>query len=168
MFSTAFESAFEHTLGLEGDYSNDPHDPGGETKFGISKRSYPHVDIAKLTLMDAKLLYYWDFWQRIGLDAIRGDVAAEIFDTAVNMGVVMAVRIVQRACNYFGAGLKVDGVFGPKTIAAIKNQASWDLLKVLNAIQLSEYIDIINDNPSQQRYAKGWLKRIQLTPEKEG
>lgn len=82
-----FDTAFERLIGHEGGEVNHPKDPGGHTKYGISKRQYPSVDIAALTLDDAKAIYKRDYW-----DAIKGDeraypVAFELFDAAVNHGV---------------------------------------------------------------------------------
>ena len=57
-----FDKAFEFTIGVEGGYVNDPSDPGGETKFGVSKKSYPNLDIKNLTITQAKEIYYKDYW----------------------------------------------------------------------------------------------------------
>lgn len=70
---------------VEGGYVDDPRDKGGETKFGISKRSYPHVDIKALTLDDASLIYRRDFWDRIPFD-LPDDLHWMAFDAAVNHG----------------------------------------------------------------------------------
>ena len=163
-YTPEFESAFERTLGYEGGYSDDPNDPGGETRWGISKRAYPGEDIKQLTVEQAKAIYYRDYWRPVGGDGLRGDVAAELFDTAVNMGVTAAIAIAQEACNYLGEALKVDGVYGPKTLAALVRQTSPDLLKVLNGLQLCRYVELVTRIPNHQRYARGWLKRIQVVP----
>ena len=84
--SMAFDTAFLDTIGLEKGYVNDPNDPGGETKYGISKRSYPNIDIKNLTLAEAKVIYKRDFWNKLKLDKVNNiQIAGEIFDTAVNM-----------------------------------------------------------------------------------
>jgi lysozyme family protein len=57
-----FNKAFEDVLGLEGGYVNNPHDPGGETKWGISKKRYPKEDIKNLSVERAKALYKRDYW----------------------------------------------------------------------------------------------------------
>ena len=163
-YSAAFESAFERTLALEGGYSDDPNDPGGETRWGISKRAYPGEDIKRLTVEQAKAIYWRDYWNRLRCGDMRGDVAAELFDTAVNMGTGVAAFLAQEACNYLGESLRVDGTIGPVTIAALARQASPDLLKVLNGLQLCRYVALVTQNPSHQRYARGWLKRIQVVP----
>lgn len=162
--SAAFESAFERTLGMEGGYVNDPDDPGGETNWGISRRSYPGEDIKGLTMERAKEIYWRDYWVPLGCARVRGDVAAELFDTAVNMGPRVAITIAQEACNYLGNRLAVDGICGPATIAALSHQVSPDLLKVLNGLQLCRYVEIIRNNPRQAKFARGWLQRIQVMP----
>lgn len=70
-----FDEAFERTLGHEDGYVDDPRDPGGETKWGISKRSYPHLDIKNLTQDQAKGIYRTDFWNRINADRLPDGVA---------------------------------------------------------------------------------------------
>ena len=61
-----FDDAFEALMAHEGGYANDPRDPGGETKYGISKRAYPAVDIRNLTLEAAKAIYKRDYWRPVG------------------------------------------------------------------------------------------------------
>ena len=81
-----FEKALEFVLKWEGGYSNDPNDPGGETKYGISKRSYPELDISKLTLGQAKEIYYQNYWKKCSCDELPYPFNIIVFDTAVNMG----------------------------------------------------------------------------------
>ena len=81
-----FEKALKFVLKWEGGYSNDPRDPGGETKYGISKRSYPELDISKLTLKQAEEIYYQNYWLKTGCDELPYPFNIVVFDTAVNMG----------------------------------------------------------------------------------
>ena len=75
------------TIGVEGGYVNDPVDPGGETKYGISKRSYPQVDIKNLTLDGAAEIYERDFWNRMRLSELTSQrIAWKVFDIEVNTG----------------------------------------------------------------------------------
>jgi len=74
------------TVGEEGGYVNDPRDPGGETKYGISKRAYPDEDIQNLSLERAKELYRRDYWDALGLDGSPWNIAYPLFDCAVNQG----------------------------------------------------------------------------------
>lgn len=69
-----------------GGYTNDPHDPGGETKWGISKRSYPNIDIKTLTLEEAKMLYKANYWNPLNCDLLDYPLALALMDSAVNCG----------------------------------------------------------------------------------
>lgn len=89
-----FEDAFKTVVGEEGGYVNNPADPGGETKFGISKRAYPTEDIANLTLDRAKLLFRRDYWDALNLDGRPYGAALCIFDCAVNQGIGIARRLL--------------------------------------------------------------------------
>ncbi len=86
MINNDFEKAMEFVLKWEGGYSNDPNDPGGETKYGISKRSYPNEDIKNMTLERAKEIYYQNYWLKSDCDKFSYPMNIIIFDTAVNMG----------------------------------------------------------------------------------
>ena len=93
-----FDRAFEFVIGHEGGYVSDPHDPGGETKYGISKRSYPNLDIKNLTLEQAKDIYFRDYWVAAGCGTMADDaMAILVFDCAVNQGVGRAKQIAGRA-----------------------------------------------------------------------
>src|SRR5690606_20143010 len=114
-----FLRAVEVVLAHEGGYVNDPADPGGETKWGISRRSYPELDIASLTREDAIATYYRDWWQRDGYDRLQdGAVATKLLDMAVNMGPATAHKLLQEALVFLGFAVDVDGIIGPQTIGA--------------------------------------------------
>lgn len=81
-----FDSAFGIIVGIEGGYNLDPKDPGGETKYGVSKRRYPNEDIKNLTLDRARFLYQRDFWGAHKCDGMPWEQALLVFDTAVNGG----------------------------------------------------------------------------------
>jgi len=89
-----FEKAIKFVLKWEGGYSNDPNDPGGETKYGISKRSYPELDISKLTLKQAKEIYYQNYWLKTSCDELPFPFNIVVFDTAVNMGRRRAIELL--------------------------------------------------------------------------
>ncbi len=78
----------------EGGYVNNPNDPGGETKFGISKASFPNLDIANLTMDEAMSIYNKRYWQPIQLDNYPLPIALFLFDTAVLQGVSSAVKLI--------------------------------------------------------------------------
>jgi len=96
----SFDIAIEFVLKREGGYINDPRDPGGETKFGISKRSYPQLDIKNLTKEQAIAIYRKDYWQRCGCDSMSYPMDVIVFDTAVNMGVQRALTLYQENTDW--------------------------------------------------------------------
>ena len=81
-----YELAVAFVLRMEGGYVNDPSDPGGETKYGISKRSYPNVNIAGLSVDDAKAIYYRDYWVPAQCALKPAPLGLMLFDAVVNMG----------------------------------------------------------------------------------
>lgn len=144
-----FDRAFETVIGHEGGYVNDPRDPGGETKYGISKRAYPNEDIKNLTLNRAKELYKRDYWDSIDAESIPGVARLMVFDCSVNCGVTAAKKILQRA-----VGVKDDGIIGPKTRAAIGNTP--DIEQRFAGFWLQYYTDL----PGWPTYGKGWTRRV--------
>lgn len=146
-----FDSAFLLVIGHEGGYVNDPRDPGGETKFGISKRAYPKVDIKNLTIADAKHIYFNDYWSRLQLDKLPDAIRFDMFDAAVNSGLSMAAKFLQRALR-----IKDDGVIGPATIAAANALPADRLDKRLSGHRL---LFICNTN-HWQTFGKGWVRRV--------
>lgn len=163
---SAFLDAVDRVLKSEGGYVDDPKDRGGETKFGISKRAYPDLDIAGLTIQDAVGIYKRDYWDRLHLDEITDpEIAAEVFDSGVNMGRKAAIVILQQSLNLFGEELVVDGHIGPNTLKAANKWCQKDsvsLGKALNLYQGTYYLEIIKRDPSQARFARGWLKRVKF------
>lgn len=149
--SVSFSQAFNRLLGHEGGYVNDPKDPGGETKWGISKRSYPHLEIKSLTRDDAKQIYYDDFWLHIDADNLYDGVAWQLFDFAVNSGIQTAVRAYQRALD-----VADDGFFGPISYAASKAASEADQIKLI----LAERLEFMTRTKNWPYHGKGWARRI--------
>jgi len=147
-----FDEAFERLIGHEGGYVNDPRDPGGETRYGVSKRAYPGEDIRNLTLERAKAIYLRDYWGPAGCDAVPRPVEFDLFDMAVNAGVKAAIRTLQAACDE-----TVDGVLGPRTLQAAQSMDPYRLLARFDGIRL----DLLNDNPQLwASFGRGWAQRI--------
>jgi lysozyme family protein len=164
-----FGRAVLRVLHAEQGYVNDPDDYGGETKYGISKKQYPALDIKTLTVDQAKNIYKRDYWDKLSLDRLHDQaVAEEIFDTAVNMGWRTAARFVQEAINLLTeSDLAVDGALGERTIAAVNScRYPGALLKVLNGLQLGTYIRIVRNDPSQKKFFRGWLNRVKFWEER--
>lgn len=145
-----FDKAFALVIDHEGGYSNDPRDPGGETKFGISKRSYPNVDIAALTLGEAKAIYLKDFWEPLDAFNLPEQVTFVLFDMAVNMGKGAAARCLQRAL-----GVQADGIIGPVTRDTVKTKDWRALLGEMTVQRIMFYSTL----QTFQTYGLGWTRR---------
>lgn len=145
-----FDEAFDRLIGNEGGYVNNPADPGGETNWGISKRSYPTLEIKALTRDQAKSIYRRDFWDRGQMDQLPEAVAFQVFDAAVNHGIETAVRLLQRA-----ASVADDGHIGPATLAAIRRMTVTDLLMLI----IAERLDYWRKLTTWGRFGAGWAGR---------
>ncbi|NRA56259.1 MAG: peptidoglycan-binding protein [Gammaproteobacteria bacterium] len=154
-YHSAFDVAFNWIMLAEGGYSNDATDRGGETLYGLSRRSYPNLDFNTLTLAKAKMIYHRDFWRACHAEQLPSIIAIALFDAAVNHGVRGAVEILQRA-----AGAKPDGIIGNKTIGRILDSNHSDLLALFLARRCRRYARIVVNDPSQNRFLLGWMNRI--------
>lgn len=146
-----FDLAFKLLIGHEGGYVNDPNDPGGETKYGISKRSYPSEDIPNLTLERAKELAYRDYWGPAGCDAVPDILKFDLFDAAYNSGPKAAAKMLQQAVQE-----TQDGVIGSRTLMAIRSMDPIRLVARFNGARL----DFMNNLPNWQHHGRGWAQRI--------
>jgi len=154
-----FQRILEKTLRWEGGLSDDAYDAGGLTKYGISQRAYPNLDIRNLTLEDAKRIYKRDYWYPNGYNKIwDNSIAGFLFDTAVNSGPRDTGKMAQRAALAHGKKLKVDGVLGPLSRAAI-NEIGHTLLPTLISERVSFYRLIVAKNRTQTKFLRGWLRR---------
>jgi lysozyme family protein len=157
-----FDVACEAVLAEEGELSTDPSDPGNwtggkcgigkciGTKYGISSRSYPSLDIHNLTKSDALAIYRRDFWDKISGDQLPAPVAIMVFDAAINQGLPTAISILQTA-----AGCLVDGRMGPATLAACGRKTPIALLTEIAALRALAYC-----RTGKQVYQLGWFRRL--------
>ncbi len=153
-----FEKAVAKTLIREGGARivNDPKDPGGLTKYGISKRAYPNIDVANLTEEEAKEIYKRDYWDRIRGDEISLQAVAEnIFDTAVNMGVRTASRLAQLTLGV----QPVDGIIGKETLKALNQADEEKFLTEFTLAKIARYAHLCNKNKSLRKFLLGWINR---------
>jgi lysozyme family protein len=160
MYSEKFLKAFEYLMYHEGGYIKDPKDAGGETHYGISKRSYPHLDIKNLTRDQARQIYFVDFWVKAKCESIDDEnIATKFFDLTVHTGIPQANKLIQRALRAVGTQIVEDGIIGSITLAAINKADPTDLLAALKSEAAGLYRLIAQANPSQQRFIEGWLRR---------
>jgi len=146
-----FDRAFEIIVGAEGGYVNDPKDPGGETKYGVCKRSYPDLDIKNLTLGQAKAIYKRDFWDAVKGDQLPSKLNILVFDSAVNQGVGAAAKMLQAAL-----GVAQDGILGRDTMTAIAKRDLTETCAMFMAGRALRYTGTRNFD----LYGKGWFKRL--------
>lgn len=149
-----WEKAIEFVLQQEGGYGIDPKDPGGETNFGISRKSYPTLDIKNLTIDEAKSIYKTDFWNACSCDQLPWGFSIAVFDMAVNQGTKKAMRLLQIILD-----VDVDGIIGEKTIAAA-HKANPRLVKKYLAMRLVEYAHLMTINPALSVYGVNWSFRV--------
>jgi lysozyme family protein len=146
-----FEVAVSRCLSHEGGYVNDINDPGGETNWGISKRSYPDLDIARLTRDDAIAIYKRDFWDAVKADGLPSSVVFQLFDFAINSGVNTAIRYFQRAI-----GVADDGYWGSHSQSVADSTSETDMLLGINA----ERLDFMRRLKNWKYYGAGWAARV--------
>jgi len=162
-----FEEAFKKLIGNEGGYTNSWSDRGnwtsgiigiGErkgTKYGISAMSYPHLNIARLTLQEARNIYKTKYWNPLKLYSkdYPEEIKFDMFDTAVNSGVRQAARILQRA-----VGTREDGYIGENTLKAVSvyKEDGWHLVARYNGFRLH----FLSNISFWKRFSKGWTRRV--------
>lgn len=146
-----FNRLIDRVLSHEGGYVNNPKDPGGETNWGIAKRSYPHLNIRSLTREQAMEIYYVDFWLRSKAALMPTAVAFQVLDMAVNSGTHAAIQQLQLIGR-----VTPDGIWGPKTQAALEKIDSHDLVLLLVAARL----EFMATRAVWPFFSKGWALRI--------
>lgn len=147
---TAFEKAVAIVLDHEGGFVDNPADKGGPTKYGISHRSYPDLDIAALTLERARAIYFRDFWEPLQANDLPEPIAIVLFDAAVNMGQSAAVCCLQRA-----VGTRPDGILGPITKEAVKAKYGRELVGEITSQRIMFYASL----ETFQTFGLGWVRR---------
>lgn len=146
-----FEYAVEIILKHEGGYVDHPNDPGGETNFGISKRSYPNENMKTMTRERAIEIYKRDFWDEMQCDDLPAVLRLAVFDCAVNQGPFNARRFMQQALR-----VSVDGVWGQQTWGAIRSHNPQRLLERFLRKRADHYFRNKNFN----HFGRGWMVRL--------
>lgn len=144
-----FDKIFKDILLIEGGYSNNPQDPGGETKYGITKetaiRYGYHGNMRDMPLGTAKNIYERGFFKKYHFEKIQNTkIAGELFEFTVNSGRgKTAVKFLQRAYNALNKNIILieDGILGEHTARTINSYKFYkSLYKVLNVFQGMYYI----------------------------
>ncbi|ASW01810.1 glycoside hydrolase family 108 protein [Paraburkholderia aromaticivorans] len=148
-----FDDAFKALIGNEGGYSFNPHDPGGETMWGVTARvarSEGYTGAMKdLPLDTAKQIAKQKYWDPLHLDELDPRVAFQIFDANYNGGLV--VLWMQKA-----SGAKEDGKFGPDTLDAVKSADPLKFVMRFAAFRL-RYLRNLHAWPN---FSRGWTERM--------
>jgi lysozyme family protein len=172
-----FDQCFEHLIGIEGSYVNDPRDSGGETNWGVNvavARKCGYVgEMRDMTIQVAKAIYKAEYWNKAGCDAVSQTMpklAAEIFDSAVNCGVGATVKWLQTCINVFNnrqsfyKDISVDGAFGSGTYDALRElrsrrpDAETLMLTAMNCLQGAHYINLCVAREKDEAFVYGWFK----------
>lgn len=128
-------------------------DTGGETRWGISADAHPDQDIAELTREQAEALYRARYWEPIRADQLPAPLALCLFDAAVNVGVVPAVKLLQNILR-----IEADGVVGPLTIAAAAAAHRSETVAALLELRL-RYYDALGRTATYAPFVHGWRMR---------
>lgn len=175
-----FKVALTALLGEEGGYANNPHDAGGETVFGITrrfdpnwsgwsqvdtlKRSHPNlVEFNQALQSDPTIqkavadFYRQSYWNFDSLESQT--VANKLLEIEVNFGKGSGTRILQEALARLGFAVEVDGSFGPRTLQALLKAKEPEVLHGLRAYSALYRVHRIMTHPDQIVFAEGWLWR---------
>lgn len=179
------EAIISKTLETEGGYVNDPKDSGGETYCGIARNSNPNWQGWKIVdkhkplkwnqkIQDSELeqlvikIYDTKYYQPIKADKIDSDmIRTHLYDMGVNAGTGAAVKLLQKAINkVYGVTIATDGAIGNITLTYTNNKAKLNELvnEFINQRRLY-YQDLVKRKPTNQKFLKGWLNRVDITTE---
>ena len=150
--TVTWEDLWAHTLKAEGGYANNPLDPGGETKFGISKSAYPNLNIAALTTDDAKAIFKVDYFDKVGGDMllqINPGVAAHVVDMAFNAGPQTAINLL-----YDSVHLPRKEGLTPELLERVGRDET--AIEDYSKARLTYYSSLYN----APTFIKGWINRV--------
>jgi lysozyme family protein len=158
-----WDKSFALVMKSEGGYVNDPHDNGGETNLGVTKRAWAEYlgrainegEMKALTLETVKPFYKKMYWDKCRCNDLPTGVDYAVFDFAVNSGVQQSIKLLQRA-----VGADADGVIGKETFALVDATHIDDVLESFSNQKRDFYRAIVARNPTQAKFLNGWLNRV--------
>jgi len=149
------KQCIEIVLDFEGGYVNHPQDPGGETNYGISKRSFPEEDIKNMTRDRAVYIYTIAYWDLAMISKMPPAVRLIIFDSCVNQGITRAAKFIQTI-----TGSNIDGIIGPNTINSLVAYCSRNgtakFIKEYFTLRMLHYSKL----KMFKTFGKGWTRRL--------
>lgn len=163
-----FMYCFHKVLGHEGGFANHRYDRGGRTNYGVTQKTYDEFcrsvgretcDVRDIAMDEVELIYF-RYWRDAGCDRLPEPLDLFVFDCAINSGVPRAIKLLQRAL-----GVNDDGIWGPRTNYALEVHIGHDRIHELANAYLDErlgwYDEIIERDPKQSVFAKGWVNRVE-------
>lgn len=138
---------------IEGGYANVKRDRGGETKYGISKKRFPNVDIKNLTVPEAEALYRENFWDEMRLDEFPSALRYPMLDTGTLFGPTQAIMWLQGAI-----GTLVDGRLGPKTMAKLAECDLKETYRIIFVQRARRHAE--QDEAQLETFGNGWYARL--------
>lgn len=153
--SERFDTYINRVLSHEGGYIFHAKDPGGETKWGISKRAYPNLDIKNLTREAAVAIYKRDYWKAVKGDELPDPLAFQVFDAAVNSGVGRATKWLQQAL-----GTLPDGIWGPVTDQGLLWMDTPEKQRAIALKYISTRLSFYTDLSTWSTFGRGWTRRM--------
>ena len=168
IFPQAFLDSLAFTLKWEGGYSNNIHDAGGATNFGVTHSVYdtyrhskhlPFQNVKNITPEEINDIYYNSYWKQAKCAAMPSKVAMTVFDFSVNSGVGRAIKKLQQAI-----GAEPDGDFGTHSMQLLTNKIGHsNELDVANhylQLRIDFLTSVAQANPKNKTFLKGWLNRV--------
>lgn len=161
--AASFDTAVRVLLSIEGEGCSVPNDYGGTTKYGITKRQYPNLNILKLTVKQATEIYMRDYWLRYRLnEVVDQEIATQLLLAYVNINPVSVTTCLQRAINACGGRVVQDGIMGSKTLDAL-NCVFFDWLSDRLRLELIKfYAHRATVDKTQLQFLLGWIRRATL------
>jgi lysozyme family protein len=152
-----FDDCLTYVLRDEGGYSDNPHDPGGATNLGVTRKAWEEwvghpvsKDVIRsLTKAQVKPFYFAKYWMPVQGNSLPSGLNYAVFDCAVNSGVARASRLLQQVC-----GVTVDGHIGPLTVAAARKTPD------VTNLFLDARLAFLKSIPGWQYFGKGWQGRV--------
>lgn len=160
---SSFETTFQRTIGHEGKFQANPKDRGNwtsgqvgvgqlkGTKWGLAAMTYPDLDIANITLEQAKEIYHNDWWLKLKMERWPNVMKYQMFDAAFNHGTGRANQFIQ-----FSVRVKEDGIIGPKTVTAVNMTDPNDIVMRFLAKRLRYFTEV----KTWAEFSKGWTLRV--------
>lgn len=160
---SSYAAALRDVLVLEGGRVDHPKDPGGRTNRGVTQRVYdgyrrnrglPTQDVWLIADAEVAEIYGLQYWAKVRGDELPAGIDLVLFDGAVNSGPLQSIKWLQAA---LGGGVRVDGVLGEASLAAVRAHPDHD---ALIAAILDRRMRFLRALKTWSTFGRGWTKRV--------